>query len=128
MMTLYVLMLLLGSVSTRLASWPWPIRGRVPFSKLINFQCYLSAIFLPCCAFNLLATTVVVYYISTSRSDVALYALFLPVVIAYPVGKVLWLVYTIPGLSKLYGVSYLRIFAGLNLWNVAGWSVIGLVI
>jgi hypothetical protein len=128
LLTAVVLGSLLSSVGVKACAALWPIKGRVTFGRIVDFQFYLMAIILPMGTIDLLAAPILLNYVSESRSPYAVYALYVPFIVGYLAGSILWFVYVLPGLSKLYGVSALRMFAGLTLWGSLIFGGIGFLI
>ena len=122
-----ILVVLLGNTLLyRIISPRWPVRGKVNFVSLFEFQCYMVAILIPFLVIDVVLDPI---GISLVASKVApSWVLFIPAVIGGVAGFVCYFLYQNPGIAALNGVSSLRMFLGTAFWVMVFQITVGVVV
>lgn len=106
-----------NSITLLVVSRLWPVRGKANLKDILFFQFYLFAVFLPFSVVELLGTPFLLNYIRSAEQESAVLALLIMPMIGAIGGSVVGLVYNLPGLAYLNGVSTSRFFWACMLWG-----------
>lgn len=124
-LTYLLFVLVLNSVFFRAISKFWPVRGSATILSIFQFQCYFLAIVLPLMALDLLLVPSLIALVH--QEIVPEWAGSIPAAIDFTIGILGAIVWQIPGVAVVNGVSTRRVWAGFLFWPATLGVGIGLL-
>ena len=119
--------ILFGSLFVSFSAKRWPIRRTVQTKSIFEIMSYgLGALLLPLAALDVLVGPVIAELVL--RDALPLWTIYLPFIIGFIAGNLMFFRYLLPSYAHVLKVSKSRVFWGLALWGFVVSFIIGFVI